>query len=101
MFNGDRQRKVRNFSSRTASSATPNFPRRAQLPEITSPKGLLANSQIEASAAREEIPAAFSMWKAVSNISFRIAPGPDKADILLGPSRPRRWVVYRAVVPAP
>jgi len=39
----------------------------------------------------------------MSNISFREAPSPDKADILLGASRcsnPRRRVVYRTVVPA-
>jgi hypothetical protein len=65
---------------------------------------LLAGSQIEASAAREEIAAAFRMREAVPNISFREAPSPDKADILLGASRCsnlRREAVYRAVVPAP
>jgi hypothetical protein len=80
------------------------FPGARNCRKLTSLKGLLADSQIEASAAREEIAAAFSMWEAVSNISFREAPTPDKADILLGAQAdPEGWafadVFYNVLSP--
>jgi hypothetical protein len=69
-----------------------DFPTARNCRKLTSLKGVLSDSGIAPSVAREEITAAFSMWEAVSNISFREAPSPDKANILIGAQAdPEGW----------
>lgn len=54
--------------------------------------GLLSTSRIAPPTARAEIAAAFAMWQAAANISFREAADPDKADILIGAqAEPEGW----------
>jgi hypothetical protein len=68
------------------------FPGARNCRKLTSLDGLLTDSQIEAAAAREEVAAAFKMWEAVSNISFREAAAGEKADISIGAQvEPEGW----------
>ena len=60
------------------------FPGARNCKKLTSLRGLLADSAIDAAAAREEVTAAFRMWEAVSNISFREAVKGERADISIG-----------------
>jgi hypothetical protein len=54
--------------------------------------GLLSASRIVPEAARAEIVAAFAMWQAAANISFREAADPAHADILIGAqAEPEGW----------
>jgi matrixin len=53
---------------------------------------LLSASEIAPATVRTEIAAAFAMWEAVANISFREAADPAKADILIGSQlEPEGW----------
>jgi matrixin len=74
--------------------------------KMTSLEGLLVDSKIEAAAVRDEIAAAFAMWQSVSDITFREAPRPEEADILIGAQvEPEGWafadVFYDASRPEP
>jgi hypothetical protein len=60
--------------------------------KITALGGLLAASHIAPDTVREEIAAAFAMWEAVANISFREAESPTQADIVIGAQiEPEGW----------
>jgi hypothetical protein len=60
--------------------------------KITRLDSLLSGSQIDADRARQEIAAAFAMWEAVANISFREAADPARADIVIGAQlEPEGW----------
>lgn len=48
------------------------------------PSTAYAPSQITDSQFRREVAAAFRMWEAVANITFRETPDPQAADILIG-----------------
>lgn len=52
--------------------------------KITNLDELIAASQIDVTTLRTELAAAFSMWEAAANITFREAPEGKRADILLG-----------------
>jgi hypothetical protein len=53
---------------------------------------LLAASELAASVAHEEIGAAFHMWEAAINISFREASKGERANILIGAqAEPQGW----------
>jgi hypothetical protein len=52
--------------------------------KMTKLDNLLASSQISPQTVNAEIAAAFAMWEAVANISFREAADPQQADILIG-----------------
>jgi Matrixin len=52
--------------------------------KMTRLDGLLSSSGISADTVSAEIAAAFAMWEAVANISFRAADDPARADILIG-----------------
>jgi hypothetical protein len=59
---------------------------------MTSLDQLTAASQVATAAVREEIAAAFAMWQAVAGITFREAPDPATADILIGAqAEPEGW----------
>lgn len=46
--------------------------------------GLVSASRISSEDARTEVSAAFGMWEAVANISFRVEENPARADIVIG-----------------
>ena len=59
---------------------------------MTAPTALLSGSHIAPDRLRQEVAAAFAMWEAVADISFREAAGPDRADILIGAQlEPEGW----------
>jgi hypothetical protein len=60
------------------------FPSARNCRKLTSLNGVLSDSVIAPSVAREEIKAAFGMWETVSNITFREAASADAANILIG-----------------
>jgi hypothetical protein len=67
--------------------------------KITTFHGLATASRLPERIIEEEIAAAFGMWQSVANITFRTAPDPAKADILIGAQvEPEGWaftdVVY-------
>lgn len=60
--------------------------------KITNLDELIAASQIDVTTLRTELAAAFSMWEAAANITFREAPEGKRADILLGAQmEPEGW----------
>ena len=58
---------------------------------------LLSTSRIAPETARAEIVAAFAMWEAVANISFREAADPATADILIGAQLEREGWAFAKV----
>ncbi len=87
-------------------SATLESPGARNCRKITGLAELMAASQVTIDDVRTEIAAAFAMWEAVANISFREAPEGTKADILIGAQmEPEGWafadVFYDAVSPEP
>lgn len=60
------------------------FERARNCRRMTRLDSLMSASRIAPDTARAEIAAAFAMWEAVANISFREADIPAKADILIG-----------------
>ena len=53
---------------------------------------IVAESGLAVAAVREEIAAAFAMWQAVANITFREVADPAQADILIGAqAEPAGW----------
>jgi hypothetical protein len=59
---------------------------------MTSPDALLAGSALDAAAFDRELDAAFAMWQAAANISFRKAAPDEAADILIGAQAdPEGW----------
>lgn len=60
--------------------------------KITNLDALIAASQIDAATLRTELAAAFSMWEAAANITFREVPEGTRADILIGAQmEPEGW----------
>jgi hypothetical protein len=96
----------RPFVSYTLVDKDTEFPRARNCRKLTSIATLLAYSGIETEAARQEIEAAFRMWESISDISFREAPSPEAADILIGAQAdPEGWafadVFYDVSSPEP
>lgn len=60
------------------------FPGARNCRKITSFDGLLYKSDLSLSALKSELAAAFAMWEAVANVSFREAKEDERADILVG-----------------
>jgi len=59
---------------------------------MTGMSGLLAASHVTPVTLHQEMQAAFAMWEAVANLSFREAANPDEADILIGAQKdPEGW----------
>jgi len=74
--------------------------------KMTSLDGLLAASRIAPDRLHQEMAAAFAMWEAAANISFREAPTPALADIVIGAQiEPEGWafadVFYDVMAPEP
>jgi hypothetical protein len=74
--------------------------------KITTFNGLATASRLPERVIEEEIAAAFGMWQSVANITFRAAPDPAKADILIGALvKPEGWaftdVVYDQLASQP
>lgn len=68
------------------------------------PDALLATSKLDAATLQTEIAAAFAMWEAAADITFREVTGSAKADILIGSQAdPEGWaytdVVYDTKAP--
>ena len=87
-------------------TATHDSPGARNCRRITGLEELTAASQLTMADARAEIAAAFAMWEAVANISFREAPAGTRADILIGAQvDPEGWafadVFYDALSPEP
>jgi Matrixin len=60
--------------------------------KMTSFDHLIAASELAPAAVHEEIAAAFHMWAAAINISFREAPKGERANILIGAqAEPQGW----------
>ena len=60
--------------------------------KITNLDELIAASQIDAPTLRTELAAAFSMWEAAANITFREVPEGTRANILIGGQmEPEGW----------
>jgi len=60
--------------------------------KITDLGELIAASQIDVTTLRTELAAAFSMWEAAANITFREVPEGTRADILIGAQmEPEGW----------
>jgi len=60
--------------------------------KITAMNDLLGTSGIPSKVFRNELAAAFAMWEAAANISFREASSPAEADILIGAQlEPEGW----------
>lgn len=68
------------------------FPGARNCRKIVSVDGLMARSSLSSDTLKTELAAAFSMWEAAANISFREAPEGTHADILVGAqAEPEGW----------
>jgi hypothetical protein len=68
------------------------FPGARNCRKLTTLDGLMAASAVDAAAVRDEIGAAFAMWEAVADITFREAPRGTRADITIGAQvEPEGW----------
>lgn len=68
------------------------FSRARNCRKITNLDKLIAGSEIDPATLRTELAAAFAMWEAAANITFREAPEDTRADILIGAqSEPEGW----------
>jgi Matrixin len=69
-----------------------DFPGARNCRRMTSPGELLASSGIDTVAFARELEAAFAMWQAAANISFRKAEPDEAADIVIGAqAEPEGW----------
>lgn len=69
-----------------------DFPGARNCRKMTSLDQLATSSQVDMTAMRQEISAAFAMWESVAGINFREAADPSKADILIGAQvEPEGW----------
>jgi hypothetical protein len=69
-----------------------DFPRARNCRKLAPLDQLLESSGVSKDAVRQEITAAFAMWEAAANISFREAASPADADILIGAQlEPEGW----------
>jgi hypothetical protein len=69
-----------------------NFPAARNCGKMTRIDPLLAASGVTGETFREELAAAFAMWEAVADLSFREADDVARADILIGAqSEPTGW----------
>jgi hypothetical protein len=80
------------------------FPAARNCRALTSLEGLAERSRVPLPAIREEIAAAFAMWQAAANVTFKEAPEGAPADILIGAQmEPEGWafadVFYDAASP--
>ena len=74
--------------------------------KITNLNGLIAESKVSDGALRAELAAAFAMWEAAANITFREAAEGTRANILIGAQiEPEGWafadVFYETASPQP
>ena len=86
------------------ATETVEFPGARNCRKIAPVEGLVAASALAGSAVRQEIAAAFAMWEAVANITFREVADPATANILIGAqTEPQGWafadVFYDALSP--
>lgn len=71
---------------------TTQFPGARNCRNVTSLDGLVARSGLARTAPREELAAAFAMWEAAANVTFKEAPEGAPADILIGAQvEPEGW----------
>lgn len=82
------------------------FPGARNCRKITNLHGLIAESKVSDGALRAELAAAFAMWEAAANITFREAVEGTRADILIGAQiEPEGWafadVFYETASPEP
>jgi hypothetical protein len=78
--------------SYTITPTAMEFPGARNCRKMTTPAALLDQSQIPMAELRSELAAAFSMWEAAANITFREASDPSKADIVIGAQvEPEGW----------
>ena len=68
------------------------FPGARNCRSLTKLDGLVAQSGLPQTALRDELAAAFAMWEAAANVSFKEAPEGGRADILIGAQvEPEGW----------
>jgi hypothetical protein len=73
-------------------TAPTRFPSARNCRGLTSLDDLVARSGLAAPAIREEVAAAFAMWEAAANVTFREAAADAPADILIGAQmEPEGW----------
>jgi hypothetical protein len=71
---------------------TTEFPGARNCRGLTGLDGLAARSGLPGRAVREELAAAFAMWEAVANVTFKEATEGEQSDILIGAQvEPEGW----------